>query len=74
MLPKIIADDQKGFIKDRYIGENIRTIFDSTQYTKIRKLMGILLFLDFEEAFDSLEWDFLLIFLKAYNFGPDFVA
>ena len=34
----------------------------------------MLLFMDFEKAFDSLEWDFLLMVLKAYNFGPDFVA
>ena len=61
MLPKIIADDQKGFIKDRYIGENIRTIFDNIQYAKIRKLTGMLLLIDFEKALDSLEWDFLLI-------------
>ena len=74
VLPKIITDDQKGFIKDRYIGENIRTIFDSTQYAKIRKLMGMLLLIDFEKAFDSLEWDFLLMVLKAYNFGFDFVS
>ena len=74
VLPKIIADDQKGFIKDRYIGENTRTIFDSIQYAKIRKLTGMLLFIDFEKAFDSLEWGFLLMVLKSHNFGPDFVA
>ena len=74
MLPKIIADDQKGFIKDRYIGENIRTIFDSIQFAKTRKLMGMLLFIDFAKAFDSLEWDFLLMVLKAYNFGSDFIS
>ena len=55
MLPKLIADDQKGFIKDKYIGENIRTTFNRIQYSKIRKLMGMLLLIDFEKAFDSLE-------------------
>ena len=41
---------------------------------KTRKLTGVLLFIDFEKAFDSLEWDFLLMVLKAYNFGLDFVS
>ena len=43
-------------------------------YAKTRKLTGMLLFIDFEKAFDSLEWDFLLMVLKAYNFGLDFVS
>ena len=58
MLPKRIADDENIFIKDMYIGENIRTTFDSIQYAQIRKLMGML---DFKKAFISLELDFLLI-------------
>ena len=39
VLPKIINSDQTGFLKGRYIGENIR----------------LLLFLDFEKAFDTVE-------------------
>ena len=68
LLPKIIHPEnlfKKGFRKDRYIFKNIRTIFDSIQYAKIRKLMGMLLFIDFEKAFNSLEWDFSLMVLKA---------
>ena len=34
----------------------------------------MLLFIDFEKAFNSLEWDFLLMVLKAYNFGLDFIS
>ena len=40
-----------------------------TEYTKDKNEPGILLFIDFEKAFDSLEWDFLELF----NFGPDFI-
>ena len=29
--------------------------------------------IDFEKAFDSLEWDFLIKCLKHFNFGPDFI-
>ena len=34
VLPEIISDSQKGFLKDRYIGENIQTVQDSTEMLK----------------------------------------
>ena len=37
VLPKLIENDQKGFVKDRYIGENIRTVFDCIEYIKSKK-------------------------------------
>ena len=39
-------------------------------YTESNKISGIFLFVDFEKAFDSLEWDFLYRALKAFKFGP----
>ena len=37
MLPKIIHEDQKGFMKGRYIGENIRLLYDVMQYAETNK-------------------------------------
>ena len=73
VLPNIIQSEQKGFLKDRYIGENIRTVSDSLEFIKRKKITGILLLIDFEKAFDSLEWDYLETVLREYNFGPDFM-
>ena len=42
-------------------------------YTKIKNLPGILLFIDFEKVFDSLEWTFLEKCLNQFGFGPDFI-
>ena len=36
-----------------------------------KKTSGLLLFIDFEKAFDSLEWDFMNKALNAFNFGPN---
>ena len=68
-LPKLINHDQTGFIKGRYIGENIRLIIDAMEYTKAHNIPGILVFLDFRKAFDSLEWPFIMRTLDTFNFG-----
>ena len=63
-----------GYIKIRFIGENIRLMFDIMSYTTENKLDAILSQIDFEKAFDLIEWPFLYNTLKAYNFGDYFIS
>ena len=70
VLPQIIHHNQSSFIKGRFIGEVARSILDIIDYTESLKLPGILLFIDFEKAFGSIEWDFLYQSLEAFGFGP----
>ena len=72
MLPSIINDAQTGYMEGLFIGENIRLISDILHFTAQQNLEGIALFIDFEKAFDSLEWDFLLKTLDTFQFGHDF--
>ena len=70
VLPNLVHTDQAGFIKGRYIGENIRLINDVMEHTKIEKKKGgILISLDFKKAFDSLEWPLITKVLDSFNFG-----
>ena len=69
VLPKLIYPDQTGFIKGRFIGQNIRLLNDLIEYTDDHKIPGILLFIDFEKAFDTTEWSFTQNVLKCFNFG-----
>ena len=69
-LPSLIHTDQTGFIKGRYIGQNICLLDDLMNFTDVNKIPGILLFIDFEKAFDTLEWSFLHRALEIFNFGP----
>ena len=71
ILPFLIHSDQTGFVKGRYIGENIRLINDIMETTKSQNLPGILTSLDFRKAFDSLEWPFIAKTLDYFNFGSD---
>ena len=74
VIKKLVHNDQTGFIKGRYIGENIRLISDVIEYCQMDKSEGILMALDYRNAFDSVEHDFIFHVLKLFNFGPDFIA
>ena len=52
-LDELIHENQKGFISGRFIGENIRLIYDVLFETKNRNLQGLILSIDFEKAFDT---------------------
>ena len=46
-------------MKGRFVGENIRLIDSLICYAKEQNIPGLLLFLDFEKAFDTIEWYFI---------------
>lgn len=72
VLPKLINEDQTGFISGRFIGENIKLLYDIMNYTENNKLPGMLVLIDFEKAFDSVSWDFLFKVLDYFNFKDSF--
>lgn len=55
VLPHIIHHNQTGYVEDRYIGETVRSIFDIMDFTVKEKISGLLIFVDFQKAFDILE-------------------
>ena len=71
LLPEIIHSNQTGYVLGRgYIGEAARSILDIMDYTKTYDIPGLLLFIDFEKASDSLEWNFMFKCLEVFGFGP----
>ena len=73
MLHEIIHFDQSTFVKGGTIFDAIRTTDDAIEHTMNRDISGILVAIDFEKAFDSLNFEFLLRVLHAFNFGPSFI-
>ena len=73
VLPSIIHYNQTGYVKDRFIGEAIRSIFDIIDFTAKENIPRLLLFIDFQKSFDSVEWEFLIGSLKKSDFGQDFL-
>ena len=50
IMTSIINSDQTGYVKGRYIGENIRLIEDVLRYTQKDEIPGVLLFLDLSKV------------------------
>ena len=73
VLSYLIHENQKGFLKGRYIGENIRLLYDVMLYTELMDIPGMLLSIDFEKVFDSVSHDFLFKVLNFFNFGQSFI-
>ena len=66
LLPKLIHEDQTGYVKGRNIGDNIRLIKDIMKITALGNNPGMAILIDFKKAFDSVKAKAL----EAFNFGP----
>ena len=73
ILPDLIHCNQNAYVKGRSIFDAVRTIDDVLEYTKHTKFSGILIAIDFEKAFDSIDHKYLFKVLHAFNFGPVFI-
>ena len=71
VLSSVISNDQTGFLPNRYIGENVRLILDIIEYTDANDVPGTLFFIDFEKAYDKLEWEYVQKCLDYFGFGSD---
>ena len=72
VLPEVINSYQTGYVKNCFIGVNIRLISHELELYEKKNLPGMLLYIDFEKAFDSLDWNYLFKVLEVMNFGPMF--
>jgi exonuclease III len=72
-LKDIISEDQNGFIQGRYIGINIRKIEDILQFTCKNNLPGYIINLDFEKAFDTINWNVIFNSMQSLNFGNNII-
>lgn len=69
VLSSLIHLDQSGFIEDRYIGDTVRTLMDIIEICNLYDKSGLFMMLDFEKAYDSVEYTFLFKVLQQFNFG-----
>ena len=65
----MFSKHQNAFIKNRHIMDGIMSLHEILHYTHIRKKVGIVIKLDFEKAYDKVNWEFLLQSLENRGFG-----
>jgi len=70
-LVDIIHSNQKGFLKGRFIGENIANAMSMIDYAELNNIDLTLVFLDYQKAFDSVELHMINKCLKSFGFGPN---
>ena len=61
------------YIPGRYIAECTHITYDLFNHAKVNNLPGMMLMIDFEKAFDSLDFLFLIDTLEMFGFGEYFV-
>ena len=69
----LINRDQTAYLKGRYIGENTRALYDVIEYCHGQKKDGAILSVDFEDAFNSLNWEYTKCVFKTFGFGEKFM-
>jgi len=52
----------------------VHTMSDVMEFTKMRDYQGIMTAIDFDKAFVSLNWNFLLESLEFFGFGESFLG
>lgn len=69
----LIHSDQTGFIRGRYIGENVRMILDLLKYTEDESIPGLIVQCDYYKAYDCVEWRYINCVMESVGFGHNFL-
>ncbi len=73
ILSDIISVNQTAYMKNRFIGTNMRSVQDATDHFAQFAPNNLVLFLDFKKAFDTVSHQFLFCLLLHIGLPPDFV-
>ncbi|XP_028122010.1 uncharacterized protein LOC114319199 [Camellia sinensis] len=74
VLPNLIDETQSAFVKGRQILDGILIANEVVDLWKRNSSGGLLLKLDFQKAFDSVNWNFLFHILQNFGFGEKWIS
>ncbi|GJV71332.1 RNA-directed DNA polymerase, eukaryota, reverse transcriptase zinc-binding domain protein [Tanacetum coccineum] len=69
VLPCLISEVQSDFISNRNILDGPFILDELLQWCKHKRKRAMIFKVDFEKAFDSVKWDYLIDTLRAFGFG-----
>ncbi|GJX37033.1 reverse transcriptase domain, reverse transcriptase zinc-binding domain protein [Tanacetum coccineum] len=65
----VVGEEQNAFIKGRYILDGVLIANETMEFLKKKKEKGLIFKIDFEKAYDSINWNFLINIMKRMGFG-----
>jgi hypothetical protein len=68
-ITKVISESQYGFIQGRYIMDGVVSLNEILHEVKKKKHSGVVLKIDFEKAYDKVNWHFLYCMPEKKGFG-----
>ena len=74
VLPSIINEDQTGFVSGRNIAQNVRKALDLIKYVELHQIEAMLISVDFEKAFNRVDYQAMSDILKFFGVGPKYLA
>ena len=72
VISSTVNENQVAYVNNRFISESGRLISDVPEITNSLDIEGILMTVDIEKAFDSINHSFLMCVLKKFGFANDF--
>lgn len=71
---RLLSSCQSAFVKGSYILESVVTAHETIHELYQSKKPGVILKLDYEKAYDRVNWDFLVEMLSSRGFGNKWIT
>ena len=73
VIGHLIDESQGAFVMNRQILDGVLIANESLRWLKKRKIPGTLIKLDFQKAYDSVNWNFLKLVMEKLGFGRTWI-